>query len=125
MYLCWRKKKNECLSLFVSIFFECYQRENKFSPFWVYSQWDKLNLIIVSHRLAKFYKQHNLPSLVSRLKYYSLSLFNRITIDVWLLPIFAAMYLMLLPSLCNFNRNWSAYSRPSFVSVGVLYITLF
>ena len=26
---------------------------NKFNPFWVYSQWNKLNLIIVSHRLAK------------------------------------------------------------------------
>ena len=43
---CWRKKKNECLSLFASIFFECCQRENKFSPFWVYSQWNKLNLSI-------------------------------------------------------------------------------
>ena len=53
MYLCWRKKKNERLSLFVSIFFECCQRENKFSPFWVYSQWSKLNLVIVSHRLTK------------------------------------------------------------------------
>ena len=41
------------LSLFVSIFFECCQRKNKFSPLWVYSQWDKLDLIIVSHRLAK------------------------------------------------------------------------
>ena len=41
----WRKKKNETLSLFVSIFFECSQRENKFSPFWVYSQWDKLNFV--------------------------------------------------------------------------------
>ena len=39
--------------LFVSFFFECCQRENKFSPFWVYSQWGKLNLIIVSHRLTK------------------------------------------------------------------------
>ncbi len=33
------------LSLFVSIFFECSLSENKFSPFWVYSQWNKLNLI--------------------------------------------------------------------------------
>ena len=38
--------KNERLSLFVSIFFECCQCENKFSPFWVYSQWDKLNLLV-------------------------------------------------------------------------------
>ena len=47
--------KNGRLSLFVSIFFECCQRENKFSPFWVYSQWSKLNLVIVSHRLTKLY----------------------------------------------------------------------
>ena len=40
------KKKNERLSLFVSIFFECRQRKNKFSPLWVYSQWDKLNLLV-------------------------------------------------------------------------------
>ena len=34
------------LSLFVSIFFECCISENKFSPFWVYSQWNKLNSFI-------------------------------------------------------------------------------
>ena len=37
--------KNGRLSLFVSIFFECCQCTNKFSPFWVYSQWNKPNLV--------------------------------------------------------------------------------
>ena len=37
-------EKRSCNDFFfVSIFFECCHRKNKFSPFWVYSQWDKLN----------------------------------------------------------------------------------
>ena len=38
--------KPERLSLFVSIFLECRLSENRFSLFWVYSQWGKPNLPI-------------------------------------------------------------------------------
>ena len=38
--------KNEYLSLFVSIFLECRLSENRFSLFWVYSEWGKPNLPI-------------------------------------------------------------------------------
>lgn len=65
--------------------------------------------IMIPHMLSDFVGSSTRLTLSKlRLFDYWISLFNRIMIDVWLLPILAAIYLMLLFSLCSFNRNWSA-----------------
>ena len=53
-------KKEEYASFsFRQIFFKCCLSENKFSPFWVYRQWYKLNLVIYSQPMAGEIMSHN------------------------------------------------------------------
>ena len=69
------KKEELRLSLFVSIFLECYLSKNRFSPFWVYSQWCKLNLFIKTIKALIFSHIIHSYKKISKSQPYNFALF--------------------------------------------------
>ena len=57
-------------------FFKCCPSENRFIPFWVYSQWDKLNLIIYYSQLVDGESVYNYLSIPLAIIFYAQIFFH-------------------------------------------------